>query len=228
MLNYRTLRYCYDDMIGVLEIDGKKPAVAALVAYSGAHIFELNVATRGNYRIYTEGQTDCQMELYGPALCSNCFGQIRSKDDHSGTGGINPSISITLAPGKYYVVIRGSDPSIAGPYELSVMLTPGPVSLKLEVPFRATLSQMWEIDWYTFEITDQQTNKNFIMEAHGDIDIMMILYGANPPNGMIARNDNSGKPQNALIKKILSKGIYNLAIRSSSNAIGTYQVVVRN
>jgi len=222
MLDYRVLRYCYDTFIG--ELKTKVPQKATINTTGGGHIFELNITTRANYRIYTSGTTDVQMEVFGPALCNNCFGQLRARDDNSGDGGINPSVSITLAPGKYYIVIRSSHPTDKGAYELSCNVYDDPIKLTLEKPFRATLSAMWEIDWYIFDITEQG---NYLMETTGQTDTMMLLYGPNPPTDLIARDDNSGSNKNALIKHTLKVGRYHIAIRSSANTTGKYSVVVR-
>jgi hypothetical protein len=222
MLNYRVLRYCYDNNMGPITQNGKK--AGNLKSYAGSNIYEMEIDRTSNYRIYTTGTTDVQMELFGPALCNNCFGQLRAKDDNSGEGGVNPSISITLSPGKYFAVIRGSKPDVSGNYILNYTVYDNPIKLTLEKPFRATLSAMWEIDWYTFAITE---DGYYMLETTGQTDTMMLLYGPNPPSDLIARDDNSGSLKNALIKKNLKAGTYNIAIRSSSNSTGKYSVVVR-
>jgi len=222
MLNYRTLRYCYDTEMGSLKAGTN--VAGSLKLNGGSHIYSIDIDRRANYRLYTTGKTDVQMELFGPALCNNCFGQIRSRDDNSGDGGINASISITLAPGRYYAMVRGQVPKNFGNYQIFLSVRDDPVKLTLEKPFRATLSQMWEMDWYSFEIANPG---NYYIESQGDIDVMIVLYGNNPPNGLIAKDDNSGKDKDAILKQSLQKGVYNIAIRSSSNSIGKYSIVVR-
>jgi len=222
MLSYRTLRYCYDTQMGALKAGN--PVGGNITSYGGAHIYDLDIDRRANYRIYTTGKTDVSMEIFGPALCNNCFGQLRSRDDDSGDGGINASVSITLSPGKYYVIVRGQIPSVSGNYQVTLSVRDDPIPLTLEKPFRATLSQMWEMDWYTF---DAPNKADYFIETSGDIDVMIVLYGNSPPNGLIAKDDNSGKEKNALLKQTLEKGTYNIAIRSSANDIGKYSIVVR-
>jgi len=222
MLNYRTLRYCYDHQLA--ELKTGTAVGGSLKAYAGANMYEFNIDRRANYRVYTTGKTDVSLEIYGPALCNNCFGQLRSRDDNSGEGGINASISITLAPGKYYAIVRSQAPGVSGNYTLSLTVRDEPINLTLEKPFRATLSQMWEIDWYKFVINDPA---DYFMETSGDIDVMIILYGDNPPNGLLGKDDNSGKGKNALLKRNLQKGTYHIAVRSSANSTGKYAIVVR-
>jgi len=223
MLNYRIWRYCYDKYIGNLN-KFKAPTTATIATPGESHLYDLDITDRGNYRIYTTGTTDVQMELWGPALCNNCFGQMRAKDSNSGDGGINPSISITLAPGKYYAVVRHANPTGSGPYVITCSNRDEAVTIEVGKPFRAVFSRMWEIDWFKFTIKDAAS---YMIETNGEVDTMMVLYGANPPEDIIAKDDNSGMSKNAVIRKDLKPGVYFVALRSHNSAIGKYTITVR-
>jgi tyrosinase len=225
MLNYRNFRFCYDEAKGVLLADKTPQKGNFARPYSPSHLYRLEIKTKATYRMYTTGGTDCSLVLFGPANCADCFGAIRASDDNSGEGGINPSISSALFPGLYYVVIKPSHPTITGAYELKCSTRKDqPVELQLNQAFRASLSQMWEIDWYKFTVTQAG---NYIIETTGTTDTMMLLYGPNPPEDLIAVDDDSGEDRNALIKRKLDAKTYHVAIRSQRSSVGKYRVIVR-
>lgn len=56
---------------------------------------------------------------------------------------------------------------------------------------------------------------------------MMLLYGPNPPEDLIAVDDDSGEDRNALIKRKLDAKVYHIAVRSQRSSVGKYRIIVR-
>jgi len=165
------------------------------------------------------------MEIYGPALCQNCYGAFRATDNKNGDGGSNPAISISLTEGKYYVVVQASKYGKTGAFTLQCKdFTTTPPPLKLDVPFRAAFSQMWEVDWYIFEVKEKG---RYVLETSGDMDTLLLLYGANVPNDFIDQDDDSGEDNNAKITRVLDPGKYHVGCRGYSNQTGEYTIVLR-
>jgi len=233
MFDFRALQFSYDIDIGTknpLKIGPDPISDSFDVEYSNAHYFPLTIVNHTNYKIYSEGNLDIAFTLFGPALCENCFGTLKANDRDSGFGGINPSVSITLVPGQYYLIVHQSKPTAVGSYKIYIkefanQKDDGALPLKMNIPYRASISQMWEIDWYSFTITKAG---RYFMETKGDSDTLLMLYGDAPPTGLIAQDDDSGEEYNAKISIELKPGKYHLAVRGYGSSVGNYSVLVRD
>lgn len=98
------------------EIIVDAPALnAAISAQQESDLYRFTITTTGAYTIETLGVTDMFLNLFGPDSQNN---EIASDDD-SGSG-LNARISLSLAPGEYFVRVRHFSPNSTGPYQIRV------------------------------------------------------------------------------------------------------------
>jgi len=239
MFDYRNLRISYDVVGGQLAVG--TPVNSTISRFTSvAFNFQIPLGQAGhNFAFETSGSADLEMELYGPALCDNCYGDQRGFDDNSGSGGVNPRISLSLKDGNYTVVVRPHNPTDALdhiPFSISttvvstVQASPDQGKgkpLTLNHTYRASISAHGEVDWYHF-IIPAGNPVPVVIESKGQLETVLVLYGNAPPKGIIDWNDNSGENQSAAIKKMLSPGLYHVAMRTSSNQFGNYTISVRD
>jgi len=161
MIDFRDRRIGYDLDSGNLPIS-KVPDVQSVqkrIVESTSHIWKLSIKDIATYKIYTSGDTDIRIWLYGPQNCDNCFGPFSGKDENSGASGINASLRIPLQPGEYFVIVANEKPtgvSGSGNYSLSCEMLEGHkdeiTKIVDEVPIHGNFKHMWEMDWFQFDV----------------------------------------------------------------------------
>jgi len=246
VLDYRNMRVGYDVVAGKLQLGTPyNSPVAKFKSY--AFNFEVQEDHSGNVFTFETSNTevDVEMELYGPALCDNCYGDQRGYDDNSGSGGLNARIALTLKNGNYTAIVRPHNPTdqidngssftitVSATLSAGISQSQSPAAqqgkgtaLTIGTNYRASISAHGEVDWYNFTITGNRPVPVSI-ESKGMLETVLVLYGANPPKGIIDWEDNSGESLSASLKKTLQPGLYHVALRTSSNQFGNYTIWIR-
>jgi Bacterial pre-peptidase C-terminal domain/Astacin (Peptidase family M12A) len=85
-------------------------------------------------------------------------------------------------------------------------------SITLEIPKNKNITQDDQIDIYTLDI---KTERKYVIETTGNLDLVMYLYGPNSQknSALVAKDDDSGTGSNPRIIKTLSKGKYYVRVR---------------
>lgn len=78
-------------------------------------VYKFTVAAEGLHTVETVGSTDVFLTLFGPDSPT----ALVAEDDDGGAGR-NSRISVVLAPGTYYAVVRHYNPARTGAYRISV------------------------------------------------------------------------------------------------------------
>jgi len=256
VLDYRNMRISYDIFGGKLTLAAP---INSTISKCTSVLFTFEVLPEQSNRTFTfgtTGTTDLEMELYGPALCDNCFGHWRAYDDNSGSGGINPRISITLESGLYYIIVRPYVPTAdlnKVPFTISVKLSivdiaeltkklnflnlavgkpapSKPVSAKghelyLGKSYTASIAGHGQSDWYYF-IVPEGLSAPIVVETSGQVNGFLILYGANPPKGILAWAYSSDNNKLVTIKKELAPGLYHISAGTFAGQVGPYTITV--
>jgi hypothetical protein len=81
-----------------------------------------------------------------------------------------------------------------------------------------------EEDTYWFQVTERG---RYVVETHGDADVVMALFGPDDPRERIARDDDSGRDRNAEIDMPLEPGRYQLRVwHYWPRKTGSYEISV--
>ena len=92
-------------------------------------------------------------------------------------------------------------------------------------PVSGTIGSHGEEDIYWFTVTERG---RFVIETHGEGDLVMALFGPDDPQERIARDDDSGRDLNAKIVMVLEPGQYQVRVwHYWPRKTGDYRISVR-
>ena len=180
--------------------------------------FVVDAAAR--YRIFTSSDADTVGTLYGP----DCD-EIAEDDD--GGDDMDFRIDHSLAPGTYYVAVRGYDDSAQSDYYLQFEIlgsadecAAAPV---LEVGFAGSQSMTEGArEYFAFVVDGPGT---YVVTTFGDLDTMGILLDENC--GEMEENDDGGRDVNFLIRRNLEPGTYYVAVEGYDDMeSGYYELLI--
>lgn len=184
--------------------------------------FRLDLTQGGTLTIRSEGTID----TVGYLLDAAC-NQIAYNDD--GGSGLNFFIERTVAPGTYYIRVRGYSGS-TGAYTLNVSFTGSmstdddhgdscstatPVGVNSSTP--GVINIAGDNDYFRFELNETST---VTIYTDGSTDTYGTLYDSTC--SQITSNDDSGAGLNFQITRTLSAGVYYVKVRHFSSGTGSY------
>jgi len=89
---------------------------------------------------------------------------------------------------------------------------------------RAGIDRPGELDTYKLPV---QVAGDYVIETSGVSDTYLYLYGPNDPTRLVARNDDSGRRNNARLAVTLQPGLYQVKVRHySALTVGPYSIWV--
>jgi hypothetical protein len=92
-------------------------------------------------------------------------------------------------------------------------------------PAKAEIGQHGEEDVFQFQVEEKG---KYVIETHGDTDVVMGVFGPNDQTKLVDQDDDSGKGRNAKIVGELQPGTYHLRVHHyRPKATGSYEVSVR-
>lgn len=246
MIDYRRLRIGFDREGGQLAVgEPKSHKISRYTSVMFNFVVQAEQA-ESNFCFETSNtKADLEMELFGPALCYNCFGAKLAYDKDSGAEGFHPRICLTLGEGKYTVIVRPQDPTTdlndepffitatipqtQMPQEPEAQIShPLPIGfpgkeLPLGVLVRSSISPMGKADAYQFKIPGD-TPRAVMIETKGHHGAMLIFV--KPPD-----EDDDGfgghfiplaKGKNEIIRRTLEPGTHHITIYTTSSQAGQF------
>jgi len=188
--------------------------------------YRFAISRAATYVVYTSGSVD----TVGTLLDSDC--QQLDSDDDSGDNA-NFRIQRGLAPGTYYVSVRGYSSGSTGPYTLTVEELSGESAaagggdcagarqtLDINREVSGNLGGASQEIYYRVEIARAGT---YCFETSGQLDVVGRLFDGNCNE--LANNDDGGEGFNFRIEQFLQPGTYYVAVRAySGGASGTFSL----
>ena len=198
-------------------------AVGGNASGTAVEYYRFTISRAATYVVSTSGSVD----TVGTLLDSNC--RQLANDDDSGDNA-NFRIQWSLAPGTYYVSVRGYSSRAAGQYMLTVEELSGESAAGGGgcAGARQTLAANREVSgnlggtsqeiYYRVEIARAGT---YCFETSGQLDVVGRLFDGNCNE--LALNDDGGEGFNFRIEQYLQPGTYYVAVRAySSSASGAF------
>ncbi len=161
--------------------------------------------------IYTTGNTDTYIEVYGPDNWSTYL-----SDDDDGGESTNARVSFAVENNQdYWIMVRGFASSATGPYDLHVettLIEPDPyepndgreAAVRVDLAMADALASIrpaGDADWYEVEvfaaIDPTSTDQRFVVETFGSIDTVMSVFDRN--GNELGYNDDGGEGSNARV-----------------------------
>ena len=160
--------------------------------------YRFDLGSHAPVEVFSSGEAD----TVGALLDEDC---LPLGEDDDGGEGLNFSISELLAPGRYYVEVRGYDDDTRGAFALRLR-APSPVALELGNPVRAELTAR-ERHLYLLEVS---VSGSYALYSTGEVDLKASLLDAG--FRMLAEDDDGGQGTNFLISRRLEPGSYYLSV----------------
>ena len=184
------------------------------LAAGGSDYFQLTLTSNRGVVIYTSGMVNTTGSLY------NSYGVLLATDENSGDGN-NFRIELPLAPGTYFIEVKGADMSAAGAYTLNI--TVADMATKLTLPSMEgatetssrTPSRATGTDYFWLEIDTEQT---LTIWSSGDIpaaDLRITIYDDSA--NILVRPGNAENASHFRAYRTLFKpGVYFLGVRANN------------
>ncbi len=174
--------------------------------------FRFSNHEHGVLRIYTTGEAD----TVGAVLDSNC--RVLFENDDASDSDLNFRIDQELAPGTYYVMVRGYGQNTTGQFTLYVSASQ---MVELDVPgsYSANLRPGGR-NHFSFEA---RTSGRYTIYSTGSVDLRAVLI--NSGGDTIAEDDDSGEGTNFRIERDLTPGTYLFGVWGyNAQASGPYSI----
>ena len=205
--------------------------VGELENASDTDVFRFVVAERSVARVGSSGQTD----VVGTLLSED--GSIRIADDDGGQG-TNFSIVAKLAPGVYFVQVRGFGGITTGAYSLDIMFSPpaaesddhpdfpvGATSIAVGVSAGGELEVMLDRDHFRIDVPAKNGPGQLWVESKGNTDVKGTLLRQD--GEPIVEGSYHGHRGNFVVGAQVAPGTYILRVEGESEAdSGRYDVEV--
>ena len=179
--------------------------------------------------IYTSGATDTSGQLYDSG-----FNLLASNDDsfHESMG-YNFFMGTNLAPGVYYVEVRGYDTS-TGPYVLHTgtgddqgQLIGDASGFTIGVPVDGIIGPLGDIDLFKIDLSTKTADTDVVMYTAGNVDTVGVLFDYR--GVWLEDNDDSPLSDGAgdfFVGRSLEPQVYYLAVLGYDESVGPYRLYV--